>query len=128
MIERSLYNQIFSALSRQAAVALIGPRQVGKTTLALQIAAQTQSLYMDLEDPIEREKLANPLDRKVISLFFHRLIYQANFFGWVNQFRIIERKLQRPFGIKRNMANISGGCDNSQGGMKGQSPFGYMKP
>jgi len=60
MIERSLYNQVLSALSRQAAVALIGPRQVGKTTLALQIAAQTQSLYMDLEDPIEREKLTNP--------------------------------------------------------------------
>jgi len=60
MIERSLYNQVFSALSRQTAVALIGPRQVGKTTLALQIAAQTQSLYMDLEDPIEREKLTNP--------------------------------------------------------------------
>ena len=90
MIERLLYNQVFSALSRQAAVVLIGPRQVGKTTLALQIAAQTQSLYMDLEDPIEREKLANPLDRKVISLFFHRLIYQANFLGWINQFRIIE--------------------------------------
>jgi len=60
MIERSLYNQVLSALSRQTAVALIGPRQVGKTTLALQIAAQTQSLYMDLEDPIEREKLTNP--------------------------------------------------------------------
>lgn len=39
------------ALARQAAVALIGPRQVGKTTLALTIAEETASLYLDLEAP-----------------------------------------------------------------------------
>jgi len=72
MIERSVYNQVISAISRQAAVALIGPRQVGKTTLALQIASQTQSLYMDLEDPIEREKLSNP--RQFLEAYENHLV------------------------------------------------------
>ncbi|NDH06893.1 AAA family ATPase, partial [bacterium] len=72
MIERSVYNQVISAISRQAAVALIGPRQVGKTTLALQIASQTQSFYMDLEDPIEREKLSNP--RQFLEAYENHLV------------------------------------------------------
>ena len=36
-------------LEQFPAVALLGPRQVGKTTLALQLAASTPSLYLDLE-------------------------------------------------------------------------------
>lgn len=36
MILRQALDQVRSALSRQAAVALLGPRQVGKTTLALE--------------------------------------------------------------------------------------------
>ena len=52
--------QIDKLLKKGKALLIYGARQVGKTTLALQIAAQTQSLYMDLEDPIEREKLTNP--------------------------------------------------------------------
>ena len=46
------------ALARQAAAALIGPRQVGKTTLALTIVEQTASLYLDLEAREDRAKLA----------------------------------------------------------------------
>ena len=34
MITRNIHQKVLKALSRQAAVALIGPRQVGKTTLA----------------------------------------------------------------------------------------------
>src|SRR6202012_5506777 len=40
--------------------ALIGPRQVGKTTLALAIAAEMPSLYLDLESQEDRGKLTNP--------------------------------------------------------------------
>jgi hypothetical protein len=40
------------------AVALLGPRQVGKTTLAQIVAAGRRSVYLDLESPIDREKLA----------------------------------------------------------------------
>lgn len=44
-------------MSREAAVALIGPRQVGKTTLALAIAEKRPSLYLDLESRQDRERL-----------------------------------------------------------------------
>ncbi len=49
-----------SALRRQAAVALLGPRQVGKTTLALSLAEKTPSLYLDLESRADRAKLSDP--------------------------------------------------------------------
>ena len=50
MVGRDVEN----ALGRQAAVALIGPRQVGKTTLALDIARSRNALYLDLEDRDDR--------------------------------------------------------------------------
>ncbi|MCY3737827.1 MAG: ATP-binding protein [Gemmatimonadaceae bacterium] len=66
-------------MKRQAAVALIGPRQVGKTTLALAIAEQTEALYLDLEAGADRAKLADPAlflseyeDRLVILDEIHR--------------------------------------------------------
>jgi len=55
MIRRSVYQNIQNALKRQAAVALLGPRQVGKTTLAKMIAAEQPSLYLDLESRADRE-------------------------------------------------------------------------
>lgn len=61
MIERHAYRILRKALGRQAAVALIGPRQVGKTTLALEIAGETkEALYLDLEARADRAKLAEP--------------------------------------------------------------------
>ncbi|MCF6313914.1 MAG: ATP-binding protein [Verrucomicrobiales bacterium] len=61
MIERDKYQKTLQALNRQAAVALIGPRQVGKTTLALDIAEGRESVYLDLEALEDREKLRNPV-------------------------------------------------------------------
>lgn len=60
MIERNVTRHILDGLARQAAVGLIGPRQVGKTTLALQIAAGRPSVYLDLESPADRDKLTAP--------------------------------------------------------------------
>lgn len=60
MIKRDIYQKTLKALSRQAAVALIGPRQVGKTTLALDIAQDKDSVYLDLETREDRAKLRNP--------------------------------------------------------------------
>ena len=60
MIRRRLEAQIRADLRDQAAVALLGPRQVGKTTLALAIAEGGPSIYLDLEDPADRDKLADP--------------------------------------------------------------------
>ncbi len=60
MIERIISKKVLKALKRQAAVALIGPRQVGKTTLALEIADTRKAVYLDLEAREDREKLRNP--------------------------------------------------------------------
>jgi len=48
MISRKIRAKIEHSLNRQPAVAIIGPRQVGKTTLALDIAADRPSIYLDL--------------------------------------------------------------------------------
>lgn len=47
-------------LARHPSVGLLGPRQVGKTTLALEVARDRPSVYMDLESPADRAKLAEP--------------------------------------------------------------------
>ena len=60
MFKRRLEAQIRTDLQSQPAVALLGPRQVGKTTLALAIAEATPSIYLDLEDSADRDKLADP--------------------------------------------------------------------
>jgi predicted AAA+ superfamily ATPase len=71
---------IEAALARQAAVALMGPRQVGKTTLALEIAKTRPSIYLDLEATADRNKLADPVlflnrhaDKLVILDEIHRV-------------------------------------------------------
>src|ERR1035438_7622060 len=62
MIPRAARSTIEKALNREAAVAIIGPRQVGKTTLALQIAAtRPGALYLDLEARGDRDKLTDPV-------------------------------------------------------------------
>jgi predicted AAA+ superfamily ATPase len=60
MLRRLATQSVEQALSRQAAVAVIGPRQVGKTTLALDIADGRPSVYLDLENTADRGKLENP--------------------------------------------------------------------
>jgi uncharacterized protein len=47
-------------LDRHAAVGLLGPRQVGKTTLALAAAENRKSIYLDLEDRGDLAKIAEP--------------------------------------------------------------------
>jgi len=91
------------ALKRQAAVALIGPRQVGKTTLALEIAADLGALYLDLEARDDRDKLTEPVlflrayeDRLVILDEIHRApeVFQA-LRGIIDQGRRRERRYGR---------------------------------
>jgi predicted AAA+ superfamily ATPase len=80
MIQRRVLPFVREALDRQAAVGLIGPRQVGKTTLATAIAEAVPSLYLDLESSEDRGKLADPVlflrafeDRLVVLDEIHRL-------------------------------------------------------
>ncbi len=60
MIERRIRGQAESRLAESPAVAMLGPRQVGKTTLALEIAEGKPSVYLDLESPADRSRIAEP--------------------------------------------------------------------
>jgi uncharacterized protein len=60
LIQRHGLLALKAQLNLFPAVALLGPRQVGKTTLALQLAAQGPSLYLDLESPGDLAKLSDP--------------------------------------------------------------------
>ena len=82
MIPRVAKARLLDLLQRFPAVALLGPRQAGKTTLALSLEEQLrpQALYLDLELPSDRAKLADPelylsqhRDRLVILDEIHRL-------------------------------------------------------
>jgi predicted AAA+ superfamily ATPase len=57
VIKRRLENKIEAILKRSPSVALMGPRQVGKTTIALNISDTTPSVYLDLESRIDLEKV-----------------------------------------------------------------------
>jgi uncharacterized protein len=52
--------EVASRLEHMPAVALIGPRQVGKTTLALEVAQERPSVYLDLEEEEDRSRIAAP--------------------------------------------------------------------
>jgi predicted AAA+ superfamily ATPase len=68
MYHRHATQTVQSALDAQAAVVLLGPRQVGKTTLALEIAEQRPAVYLDLERDADRRVLTEPdlyLDEQV---------------------------------------------------------------
>ncbi len=60
-IHRQCFEQINVAVQRQAAVVLLGARQVGKTTLALRFALSCDHHYLDLENPEDRQSLEHPL-------------------------------------------------------------------
>ena len=60
MLDRSLAPRLEDALAHTPAVALLGPRQVGKTTLALAAGRRFDALYLDLESEQDRAKLAEP--------------------------------------------------------------------
>jgi hypothetical protein len=85
-IPRRVQPAVCENLREFPAVALVGPRQVGKTTLAEQIAAERSAVYLDLESPGDRDKLADPIlylsaheDKLVVLDEVHRLpeVFQA---------------------------------------------------
>lgn len=80
MIARRSAPLLTHLLDRSPTVALLGPRQVGKTTLAIEIAEARPSLYLDLESDADRAKLTEPelylerhADRLVILDEVHRM-------------------------------------------------------
>jgi uncharacterized protein len=61
MLPRHLSAHLNHSLGHSPAVVLLGPRQVGKTTLALEVAETRPSVYLDLEDEADLIKLSDPV-------------------------------------------------------------------
>ena len=55
-VNRLLTEELTNALAHSPAVALLGPRQVGKTTLALAIGEPLGAKYLDMESELDRAK------------------------------------------------------------------------
>ena len=103
MIPRDAHPDLLAALATQPAVAIIGPRQCGKTTLALAVADERDAVYLDLEDRDDRSRLAEPVlfldsvdDRLVILDEIHRA---PEFFGTLRG--VIDRGRRRGAGVGR---------------------------
>ena len=62
VFNRNKLSSALSALRRSPAVALLGPRQVGKTTLAKQLIAQSprRAIYLDMQNENDRAQIADP--------------------------------------------------------------------
>lgn len=60
MLERWITDKLQKNIAQVPAVALLGPRQVGKTTLAKAVEKGIDSLYLDLESPEDLLKLSDP--------------------------------------------------------------------
>ncbi len=65
-INRLIEEKINKSLSRSPATAILGPRQCGKSTTARKMLENQPSIYLDLQDRVDRNKLAEP------ELFFDR--------------------------------------------------------
>ena len=61
MIARWIIQRVQEKIAVVPAVVILGPRQVGKTTLAKTVAKQMNSVYLDLESPEDLLKLQDPV-------------------------------------------------------------------
>lgn len=59
MIDKKVKKKLDYLLDKSPAVVLTGPRQVGKTTLALNIAQPRKGIYLDLELPSHLAKVTD---------------------------------------------------------------------
>ncbi len=57
LIPRAVQSLVTRALGRSPVVAIVGPRQCGKTTLARQLVSADSANYFDLEDPVSLARL-----------------------------------------------------------------------
>ncbi|MBA4369118.1 MAG: ATPase [Desulfobacterium sp.] len=65
-VKRIIEKELHGALARSPAVAILGPRQCGKSTTAKMLLGNIPSVYLDLQDRVDRNKLTEP------ELFFDR--------------------------------------------------------
>lgn len=60
MINRTIKSSIEAKVNRNKAIIVLGPRQVGKTTILKSILENKNFLFLDGDDPTTRETLTNP--------------------------------------------------------------------
>ena len=61
LLHRFIYNELESRIQNNPAVAILGPRQVGKSTLAKEfVAKKYKNIYLDLESPKDLLKISDP--------------------------------------------------------------------
>ena len=76
MYNRTLFKAIQNKLGKGKAIILVGPRQVGKTTLIKKIIANQQYLFLDGDDPTVRRLLDNPNTEQIRSIIGqHKTIF-----------------------------------------------------
>ncbi len=76
MIDRLLKSTISSKFGKGKAIILIGPRQVGKTTLILSIIKDEKHLFLDGDDPTIRSLLNSPNTEQLRNIIGnYRLIF-----------------------------------------------------
>ena len=90
MIQRELLSTIRQLMLQFPAVGILGPRQIGKTTLALQIAAgiSPEPVYLDLESVSDLAKLREP------ELYFNTNS-DRTIILWIFRFKMIHPSEQR---------------------------------
>lgn len=59
-VSRSIEKKLNKALTRSPAIAILGPRQCGKSTTAKVLLERIPSVYLDLQDRVDRNKLSEP--------------------------------------------------------------------
>ena len=68
---KRLQSQVLGALARSRAVVLAGPRQSGKSTLAAGLVPRGGARWFDLEDPVDLQRLQQPMTALTALLDMH---------------------------------------------------------
>lgn len=92
MITRRNKKPIQRDLARFPSVVLLGPRQVGKTTLAREVASEVPgALYLDLEDPTVMDRLSDA--GSYLDLHRHRLVILDEVQRMPDLFRVLRGRI-----------------------------------
>ena len=103
MLVRRLENQLVTALKRVPAIVLLGPRQIGKTTLAYAISERLPAIYLDLENPIDLQKIqdisAFHLENKHVLIILDEVQRKPEIFAELRSIIDAERRKGRKSGL-----------------------------
>lgn len=68
MFCRTISNLIRTKIGKGKAIVVMGPRQVGKTTLINQLLSGQKHLFLNADDPVTRQSLTNPSTEQLRSI------------------------------------------------------------